>query len=86
MFTRAGFNPRYSETGIVARVAIIGGTRRGWAKLIRFRCGDLAWYRAGTFLCWGLRARILNWIHLPVPYGGVAASRVVDRVEVRSFA
>lgn len=84
MFTRAGFNPRYSDTGIRARVSIIGGTRAAIAKLIRFRSGDLAWYRPSYLLCWGLRANISGLRNLPLQleYGTYAYSDVRSR---RSF-
>jgi hypothetical protein len=62
MFTRAGLDLRRARVILIyARMGIVGGTRYGWANLLRFRSGDLAWYcKRPAFLCWGLRAQFQN--------------------------
>lgn len=64
MFTRAGYNLRGAcRWKVWAMVHVHGGTRRGWAQVVEFGCGDLAWYSPrGHFLIWGLRAHFINRI------------------------
>lgn len=78
MFMRAGFNPRCDRRLCFATI-----TYRGYvysAEMIRFQCGDLAWYIRGFFV-WGDFAAVLDRIHvegLPLFYER-PCSRVSDR-------
>lgn len=51
MFSQAGVNRRHTVLayGIIGREGYAGHRA---ARLVRFECGDLAWY-AGTFFVWG---------------------------------
>lgn len=62
MFSRAGLDLRRARVILIyARVSVREGRRSGWANLLRFRSGDLAWYcKNPDFLCWGLRGSIRN--------------------------
>jgi hypothetical protein len=55
MFLRAGFNPRYVDTGVR------GLTRFVWARLIQLEGGDLAWHGPG-FLTWGSTCHFQNLV------------------------
>lgn len=57
MFTRAGYNLRGAcRWKFWARVHIRDERRRGWAQIVEFASGDLAWYSSqGQFLVWGHR-------------------------------
>lgn len=59
MFSRAGLDLRRARVILIyAKVRVIGGTSSGWANVLRFRSGDLAWYcKNPEFLCWGLRVK-----------------------------
>lgn len=61
MFTRAGYRLRGARVWLVyARVQVREGRRAGWAQIIEFESGDLAWYsKDGEFLIWGLRAQFV---------------------------
>lgn len=65
MFTRAGYNLRGAvRWKIWARVSVRGGGGFGWAQIIEFASGDLAWYSAeGRFLIWGHRALVHGRLH-----------------------
>ncbi len=85
MFTRAGIDTRGAKIILIyAKVSVITGRRSGWANLLRFRRGDLAWYcKNPQFLCWGLRANIHNIIHprMDIEYGDWHYSDVETRRE-----
>ncbi len=61
MFTRAGYRLRGAHVWLVyARVQVREGHRMGWAQILEFASGDLAWYsKEGEFLIWGLRAEFV---------------------------
>jgi hypothetical protein len=50
MFMRAGFNPRCRRRLCFALIIYRGRMYR--AEMVRFQCGDLAWYVRGFFI-WG---------------------------------
>lgn len=71
MFSRAGLDLRRARVILIyARVSVREGRRTGWANLLRFRSGDLAWYcKNPEFLCWGLRMHFNDHHSLWVPFG-----------------
>lgn len=62
MFTRAGIDLRRARVILIyARVGVRGGRRVGYACLLRFRSGDLAWYcKRAEFLRWGIGVDFYN--------------------------
>lgn len=66
MFTRADFNPRCDRRLAFGRIRMIEGSGRVHrAELIRFACGDYAWY-CWHFIAWPECADVVTFIHVDV--------------------
>lgn len=64
MFTRADYNKRRRRLGIFAMVHRPGW--RNWrpSQLVRFRCGDLAWWGGGDRFSWGISLSFMQRVQL----------------------
>lgn len=84
MFTRAGYRLRGARAwNVHARVSVRDGRRIGWAQIIEFASGDLAWYsKQGEFLIWGLRAQFIDRVRLG--YDMRIAARRLPRSSLRT--